>query len=118
MKTRSILKQTVNFPLIPPDPGASLIARRLYCAFHKHANSKVHPGGKVLRDHVAKEVRAEPREETVHVVTQGIPDHTGSKEPPVHPVRTESVVSRGIQAPGVFRGLRENLENQFQYQRL
>ena len=41
MKTRSILKQTVNCPLIPPDPGASLTARRLYCAFHKHANSKV-----------------------------------------------------------------------------
>ena len=39
MKTRSILKQTVNCPLIPPDPGASLTARRLYCAFHKHANS-------------------------------------------------------------------------------
>ena len=41
MKTRSILKQTVNCPLIPPDPGASLTARRLYCAFHKHANSTV-----------------------------------------------------------------------------
>ena len=41
MKTRSILRQTVNCPLIPPDPGASLTARRLYCAFHKHANSKV-----------------------------------------------------------------------------
>ena len=41
MKTRSILKQTVNCPLIPPDPGASLTARRLNCAFHKHANSKV-----------------------------------------------------------------------------
>ena len=41
MKTKSILKQTVNCPLIPPDPGASPTARRLYCAFHKHANSKV-----------------------------------------------------------------------------
>ena len=41
MKTRSILKQTVNCPLIPSDPGASLTARRLYWAFHKHANSKV-----------------------------------------------------------------------------
>ena len=41
MKTRSILKQTVNCPLIAPDPGASLTARRLSCAFHKHANSKV-----------------------------------------------------------------------------
>ena len=41
MKTRSLLKQTVNCPLIPPEPGASLTARRLYCAFHKHADSKV-----------------------------------------------------------------------------
>ena len=41
MKTRSILKQTVNCPLIPPDPGASLTARRLCCAFHNHANSEV-----------------------------------------------------------------------------
>ena len=32
---------TVNCPLISPDPGASLTARRLYCAFHKHANTKV-----------------------------------------------------------------------------
>ena len=41
MKTRSILKQTANCPLIPPDPGASQTALRLYCAFHKHAKSKV-----------------------------------------------------------------------------
>ena len=41
MKTGSILKQTANCPFIPPDPGASLTARRLYCAFHKQANSKV-----------------------------------------------------------------------------
>ena len=33
MKTRSILKQTVNCPLIPPDPGASLTARRLLLRF-------------------------------------------------------------------------------------
>ena len=43
---------------------------------------------------MAEEVRAEPREETVHVVTQGIPDHTGSKDPPVHPVRKENWESR------------------------
>ena len=53
---------------------------------------------------MAEEVRAEPREETVHVVTQGIPGHTGSKDPPVHPVRKENVASRGIQVPGVFPG--------------
>ena len=41
MKTWSILKQTVNCPLILPDPGASLTALRFYCAFYKHRNSKV-----------------------------------------------------------------------------
>ena len=74
---------------------------------------KVHPGGKVLRDNVAEEVRAEPRKETVHVVTQGNPGHTGSKDPPVHPVRKESLVLRGIRVPGVFRAQSTGRKNGF-----